>query len=136
MTTIVSKTVLIPYIDMINHCNPESANAEMQVLETKVEDESFYALQATRFIRKGTEITIAYGTGKESTADLLAGYGFIPSKNTNDAKFMSEQLSEHSWSTTLEEDQAALLALDEGPGSDVMKTILRFRIRMKKFSMQ
>ena len=88
VTTIVSKTVLIPYIDMINHCNPESANAEMQVLETKVEDESFYALQATRFIRKGTEITIAYGTGKESTADLLAGYGFIPSKNTNDAKFM------------------------------------------------
>lgn len=136
LTTIVSKTVLMPYIDMINHSNPESANAQLQVLETKAEDESFYALQATRLIRKGTEITIAYGTGEENTADLLASYGFVPDKNTRDAKFMSESWSDHSWSTTLEEDEAALEGLTEASGDNVMKKILNFRIRMKKNSRQ
>ena len=133
-TSIVSKTVLMPYLDMINHINPESANAELQVLETKTEDESFYALQATRSIRKGAEITIAYGTGKESTVDLLASYGFVPNKNTRDAKFMAEKWSDHSWSTTLEEDEANLENLSGDPGNEVVKQILQFRIRMKKAS--
>lgn len=133
-TSIASKTVLMPYLDMINHNNPESANAELQVLETKVEEESFYALQATRPIKKGTEITIAYGTGKESTVDLLASYGFVPNRNTRDAEFMADKWSDHSWRTTLEEDEASLEDLSEDPRNDAIKQILRFRIRMKKSS--
>ena len=128
-TTLISKTVLMPYLDMINHNVPESANAELQVLETKAEDESFYALQATRSIRKGSEIMITYGTGQESTVDLLLNYGFVAEKNSNDSKFISEEnLADFPWSSTLEDEKKALAET----GDEIKRKILDFRIRMKK----
>ena len=130
-TTLVSKTVLMPYLDMINHDAPEGANAELQVLETKAEDESFYALQATRPIRKGSEIVVTYGTGQKSAVDMLSNYGFVPSRNPNDLKFMNENWSDHKWSTTLEEDKATLESTGDDASDAVMKKILDFRIRMK-----
>lgn len=129
--TIMSKTVMIPYVDFINH-DADKANAELIVLETKAEDESFYAVQATKSIRKGQEITLCYGTGQETTADLLGGYGFIPrDMNRNDASYLKEK--DLVWSTTLEEDESALQALEDDD-SDVKKKTLDFRIRMKRAS--
>jgi len=137
---IMSKTVLMPYLDFINH--ESKANAELQVLETKAEDESFYALQAIRDIPKGSEITISYGTGQESSVELLSNYGFIADNNPNDAAFMSNECKDHQWSTTLQEDEAALkdhilatknTTTNSDPAADaIRKTILEFRVRMKK----
>jgi SET domain-containing protein len=130
----------MPYLDFINH-NAENPNSELQVLETKVEEESFYALQAIRPISKGKQITISYGTGQDSTLELFSNYGFIPPKgqaNPNDRALMTDdKYRDHAWSTTLKEDEKMLeelLSSEKQQGNsendDAMKKILQFRIRM------
>ena len=128
---IISKTVLMPYLDMVNHAT-ENPNAELQALETKVEDDSFYALQALRPISKGKEITISYGTGKDTSVELLSNYGFVPAVNQNDAAMMKEQqYQDIVWNTSLKDDEQQLSELLDGDNA-VLKTILQFRIRMKR----
>ena len=73
-----TKSVLIPLIDMVNHSSSESPNAELQVIESNVEDESFYTLQAIRSIEPGEEITISYGPPDVSSWELFWNYGFLP----------------------------------------------------------
>jgi hypothetical protein len=131
---IVTKSVMIPFLDMINHSSANNPNAELQVIESKADDESFYALQATRPIAANKEITIAYGTGKDSSIDLFLNYGFVPNMNKDDAEFLQRSKEDDDcftradqWSTTIKEDEQQLVTA-EGP----LRNILGFRLRMKR----
>jgi hypothetical protein len=130
---LVTKSVMIPFLDMLNHSS-DNPNAELQVIESKADDESFYALQATRAISADKEITFAYGTGKDSSVDLLLNYGFVPKMNKDDAEFLQNRKEDHDcftradqWSTTIKEDEQQLVTA-EGP----LRKILEFRLRMKR----
>mmetsp|Transcript_12224 Transcript_12224/g.25756 ORF Transcript_12224/g.25756 Transcript_12224/m.25756 type:complete len:456 (-) Transcript_12224:1628-2995(-) len=127
----LSRVVMIPFIDMINHDSPKFANVEMQVVETKEYDESFYALVATQSIPKGEEIKISYGTGKETSVELFCRYGFLPKveDREREKEALGNLLEGVEWSTTLEEDQA-MLATQEG-SKEPMRTILSIRIYAK-----
>jgi hypothetical protein len=130
---LLSRVVLIPFIDMINHASRRLANAEMQVVETKEYDESFYALVATQPIAKGTEVTICYGTGEETALEIFTKYGFWP--EVEDPEKEKEALQKllggvEEWSTTLEEDQA-MLATEKG-SREPMRSILSIRIYAKR----
>ena len=132
--TTATKSVMIPFLDMINHSS-DNPNAELQVVESKSgDDESFYALQATRAIAANKEITIAYGTGKDSSVDLFLNYGFVPNMNKDDAEFLLNSKEDDDcftradqWSTTIKEDEQQSVTA-EGP----LRSILEFRLRMKR----
>eukprot|EP00535_Pseudo-nitzschia_heimii_P011512 CAMPEP_0197193562 /NCGR_PEP_ID=MMETSP1423-20130617/27473_1 /TAXON_ID=476441 /ORGANISM="Pseudo-nitzschia heimii, Strain UNC1101" /LENGTH=452 /DNA_ID=CAMNT_0042646779 /DNA_START=39 /DNA_END=1394 /DNA_ORIENTATION=+ len=121
---LLSRVVMIPFIDMINHASRKFANSEMQVVETKEYDESFYALVATQTIRKGAEIKICYGTGEETSLEIFSKYGFWPEieNREREKKRLQKLLKAVDWSTTLEEDQAMLES--EMGRREPMKTIL------------
>lgn len=104
----------------------------MQVVETKEYDESFYALVATKPIRKGTEIKICYGTGEETSLEIFSKYGFWPEVEDpkKEKKKLQKLLENVEWSTTLEEDKAMLLETEEG-AKEPMNTILSIRIYAK-----
>mmetsp|Transcript_19902 Transcript_19902/g.33038 ORF Transcript_19902/g.33038 Transcript_19902/m.33038 type:complete len:384 (+) Transcript_19902:86-1237(+) len=130
---IQSKSVLVPFFDMLNHSSNQP-NAELQVIETKVEDESFYAVQATRPIPAGKEITIAYGTTCDSSVELLMNYGLVQNSNQYDAEMLRQGGDNclnriEDWSTTLEEDENELKQ-DSVIGN--RRTILAFRSRLKR----
>lgn len=146
---LLRRTVLIPFIDFLNHAST-SPNAEMKVVETKAYEESFYALTATRKIPEGKEVRIRYGAGKETSWDLFAKYGFVPTDNAaNDVAFLRDA-PEVPWTTTLEEDEERLEELlgdddDEDGGDDdedgggpsslsraARRTALSLRIHIKK----
>ena len=126
-----TRSILIPYLDMINHSSQHS-NAAIEVIETPhAPEESFYALQCTRPIAQGQEITIQYGTGEETCADFLVNYGFLPPDVlANDATLgvdtKGENEEEWSWSTSLAHDQE-MWKTAEGN----RKTVVEFRLRAK-----
>jgi hypothetical protein len=134
---LLSRVVLIPWMDFINSADSRSYNAELQVVETKAYDESFYALVATKPIPKGAEIRIRYGIGQETPLDLFVKYGFLPQLeeiSDTDKTAMSNQLEGVSWSTSLQDDQARL---DTDVGlEEPLRTILRFRILLKTIKLQ
>lgn len=77
------RTILTPLIDMINH-DGHNPNASIEVIETNVDEESFVALLATRPIANTEQITLRYGTGFETSLELLDKYGFWTDSNPND----------------------------------------------------
>lgn len=109
---LLQRTVLIPFIDFLNHAS-KSPNAEMQVVESKAYDESFYALVANQKIPKGKEVRIQYGTGKETSWDLFGKYGFLPEANqSNDLDYLRSSewsLENHQDSENLSQQKAILL---------------------------
>jgi hypothetical protein len=142
-------SVIIPIVDMINHSS-DRPNAELDVLfyEDSMEEngdgeiqvvvgadgsgDAFYAVVATEDIPAGTEIKISYGTGEDSSIELIQNYGFVPPDNSFDDPSIGTDddscfLPESSWSSTLEEDE---IALRNAAGVD--RTILQFRMRMKR----
>ena len=142
-----STSVIIPIVDMINHSS-DSPNAELDVLFYEDEDESksggggteenlgngeaFYAIVATEDISAGSEIKISYGTGEDSSIEILHNYGFIPGNNPFDDLIVGIEGDccfppKHEWGTTLESDKDALKKSD-----GVDRTILQFRIAMKE----
>lgn len=124
---LLQRTVMIPFLDMINH-DSQSQNAELQVVETKEYEESFYALTATKPITRGSQIQIGYGTGSDTSLELFGKYGFLPTKNEkNDLDRISELLKDVKWSTSLKEDQEEY---DFATGT--RKTILSIRIYFKE----
>ena len=138
------RSVMIPLLDMINHSSND-ANAELEVVETNIDDESFYALQATRPIKANEEITISYGSGQDTSIDLFLNYGFVPTSNPVDVDYLrSEQeksgdsfTGSSRWSTTLEEDVEELQSMQEKLASTskddpTRRRILEFRIKMKR----
>ena len=141
-----TKSVMMPMMDLVN--TSDQPNAELQVIETKLEEESMYALQATRPIPAKKEITISYGSGEMSSIDLLLKYGFVPRTNQWDAAYLQGLIEKQTesdddasfirqkqWKTSLEEDEAQLAQLvgnDDDDSSEVQRTIISFRIRMKQ----
>ena len=126
-----TKSVLIPFFDMINHSSDQS-NVKLEVVETKEEDESFYALCATRPIPAGNEVTLSYGSGEASAVELLLNYGFVSPKNPNDVAMLEYGgedclTATEQWSTTLQEDE---IMMKKATGN--LKTVLAFRKRLKE----
>ena len=70
---------LLPLVDFVNHADVNQANVELEVFETpddEADECSMFALRATRDIAAGEELTMTYGTGLETSLDLLDKYGF------------------------------------------------------------
>lgn len=119
-----SRTLLLPLIDMINH--DAYPNAVLEVIDSDHDDESFFALQATRRIEQDEQITIAYGTGMETSIDLLSKYGFW---TTDDANWnLDWDLVDPQWTTSVQEDEDLLETCDDM----TMQTVIRFRIHLKR----
>lgn len=134
---LLQRTVMIPFLDFLNHASL-GANTELQVVETKAYEESFYALTAICNIEKGTELRLQYGTGKETSMELFAKYGFLPQHNTQNDDAFLQTAAPVSWSTTLEDDKEKLKQIlqDETKSADatiaIQKQILSFRIYTKE----
>ena len=144
---LLSRVVLIPFIDMLNHASRTQSNAEIQVIETKEYDESFYALVANQHIPKRTEIKINYGTGEETSFELFCRYGFF-APTDDDEFFLENQEKERAalemlllpegntttttspWSTSLKDDQD-MIGTKIGR-TEPMHSILSLRIYAKK----
>lgn len=123
--------VLLPYLDMVNH-DSENPNAELHLIDPE-KDEAWFALRAKYPIKEGKEIIISYGTGVESSVELLVNHGFVPNENKADAYMLKrggddsiENLKD--WKTTLEED----LEMFESTESENMKNVLRLRTKLKR----
>jgi hypothetical protein len=80
------RTVLLPLVDMINHAPPDTANASIQVVAAESDETSMYALQATAAIAAGEAVVVTYGTGWETSLELLDTYGFWADVNPNDGR--------------------------------------------------
>lgn len=125
--------VMIPYLDMINHSS-DDANVELHLIDPE-KDEAWFTMRATRSIRAGKEITTSYGSGVETSMELMRRYGFVPEENKYD-KFLLKRGGDdcieklEGWSTTLEEDQKTLL---ENSGlTENMRKVLQLRCQLKR----
>ena len=124
--------VLLPYLDMINHAS-DNYNSELHLIDPE-KDDAWFAIRATRPIKKNKEITISYGaSGVETSVGLLMNYGFIHDENKFDALLLKKGGDDcieniEGWSTTLEEDEQQLAAGVSGN----MANVLRFRTKMKR----
>ena len=128
---IKTKSVLIPFLDMINHSS-DHPNAALQLVEAKAENESFYAIVTTRPIPAGTEVTISYGTNSDSSVEHLMNYGLLEESNKFDIEMLRvggegclNRMDD--WSTSLDDDERELLTAQGNT-----KTALAFRVRMKR----
>jgi hypothetical protein len=130
-----SKTLglLIPFIDLANHASNQP-NACLHLIDPD-KDDAWFALKATRNIAAGKELVHSYGSGIESSVELLGNYGFVPEENKVDAFMLNRggDDTEVQWSTTLEEDE---LMLKEVPDGTRLQTILQFRARIKRAQLE
>lgn len=127
--------VLVPFIDMANH-NSDNPNAKLTIIDPE-KDEAWFALEAIRPISAGKQITIAYGSGIDSSVELLLNYGLVPKSNKID-EFMLKKggdeciTSLEGWTTSLDEDKSMLGMIESSEEDDSLRTILNFRIRLKE----
>ena len=92
---------------------------------------------------------ILYGTGKESSVEIFAKYGFLPLGNQkNDIEWLSSYLSTSSttadgfhWSTSLEDDKKSLHQITMNDDTFVaslvdkrQKQILELRVYLKELA--
>eukprot|EP00545_Synedropsis_sp_CCMP1620_P009300 CAMPEP_0119015002 /NCGR_PEP_ID=MMETSP1176-20130426/10500_1 /TAXON_ID=265551 /ORGANISM="Synedropsis recta cf, Strain CCMP1620" /LENGTH=395 /DNA_ID=CAMNT_0006968259 /DNA_START=21 /DNA_END=1208 /DNA_ORIENTATION=+ len=121
--------LMIPFIDLANHSSNQP-NACLHLIDPD-KDDAWFALKATRNISAGKELVHSYGSGIESTVELLGNYGMVPDENKVDAFMWNRggDDTEVEWSTTLEEDE---LMLKEVPEGSRLQTILQFRARLKR----
>jgi SET domain len=123
--------VLVPFLDLVNHSS-NSPNSQVHLIDPE-KDNAWFALKAIRDIPAGKEILVSYGSGIQSSVEILSNYGFVPRDNKVDT-FMLEKggddifTSLDSWSTTMEEDEIML----EQTGKGRLRTILEFRQRLKQ----
>mmetsp|Transcript_28348 Transcript_28348/g.68960 ORF Transcript_28348/g.68960 Transcript_28348/m.68960 type:complete len:167 (-) Transcript_28348:162-662(-) len=89
-----------------------TANAELQVVETKEYNESFYALVATQPIQKNEQICITYGTGEESSVDTFIKYGFLPTFDERQKIIDTNSFADHD--NALDEDSLLDTSIEEG----------------------
>ena len=124
--------VLLPYLDMINH-ESHNFNSELHLIDPE-KDDAWFAIRATRPIKKNKEITISYGAaGVETSVGLLMNYGFIQDENKFDSLLLKNGGddcidSAEGWTTSLEDDEQQLAAGVSGN----MANVLRFRTKMKR----
>ena len=135
--------VMVPFLDMANH-NSDQANCKLTLIDPE-KDDAWFALEATRPIAPGKELTLCYGeTGTESSVELLLNYGFVPTTNKIDPLMLTKAKQKdddenatdtiptlEGWMTTLDEDRTMLqMAIDTK--DPVLQKILNFRIRLKE----
>jgi hypothetical protein len=128
--------VLVPFLDMANH-NSVSPNCRFRIIDPE-KDNAFFALEATRNIPAGRELTIPYRGGMHSTVELLLNYGFVTKENGID-NIMLKRGGEDSianldgWTTTLDEDKKMLEMVhsEQGQDNNLLK-ILQFRTKLKE----
>jgi hypothetical protein len=130
-----SVRVMVPLLDMAN-CNPSEANCRWTILDPE-KDDAFFALEATRPIPPGKEITLAYGSGGApcSSVELLGNYGFVPMQENPIDRLMMKKggdgiIPPDQWSTSVEEDQRMMDML--GPDDHAMRKALALRVRLKQ----
>jgi SET domain len=141
--------VLVPLLDMVNH--PESsnnANAKWTMIDPQ-KDAAWFALESTRPIAAGQEITIAYGSGVDSSVELYQNYGIVlpphQPRHFIDTLMLKKGgndclTSLDDWTTTLHEDETMLNMLLSQENEDAdssattanLKKILAFRIKLKQ----
>jgi SET domain len=128
-----TRTVLIPYMDFINHePNDSFVNAEIQVVDSKTDEESFFALACKRPIDVDEEILIQYGTGQETTLDLVSKYGFYSTDCSNicDEPFFRDSFDGTDiWTTSIDKDEQLL---ETQIMSDDMRSSLKLRLHLKR----
>jgi hypothetical protein len=78
------RTLLVPLVDMVNHAN--DANVFLEAVDANTYEESFIALKALQSIHSGEQITLCYGTGFETSLEILDKYGFFVKQNPNDVR--------------------------------------------------
>lgn len=122
--------VLVPYIDMINHSS-NAPNAELHLIDPE-KDEAWFAIRALKPIPKGSEITIQYGSGVDSSVELLNAYGFVPTSNKFDAMMLKKGGEDcieslNDWTTTLQEDEEEFKSAEGN-----RRKTLALRIKLKK----
>lgn len=117
---------------MANH-HSDQPNAKLTLIDPE-KDDAWFALEATRPIKAGKEIVIAYGSGVDSSVELLLNYGFVPQSNKID-EFMLKKGGDDAiesldgWTTSLEEDKTMLSMAED---DERLRKILNFRIRLKE----
>jgi SET domain len=141
--------VLVPLLDMVNHASVQSqssnsANARWTMIDPQ-KDAAWFALESTRPIAAGQEITIAYGSGVDSSVELYQNYGIVlpPSQPRHfiDTLMLKKGGDDclnsiDEWTTTLLEDEVMLEMLSKEEETDIstvnLKKILAFRIKLKQ----
>ena len=123
--------VMVPLLDMANH--QSEPNAKLTLIDPE-KDEAWFALETLRPIPAGKEITIAYGSGADSSVELLANYGFVPESNPLDTYMLRKGgddclTSLADWTTTIDEDKSVLEMASDEPN---LQKILKFRIKLKE----
>ena len=127
--------MLVPFVDMANH-NSDNPNAKLTIIDPE-KDDAWFALEATRPISAGKEITIAYGSGIDSSVELFLNYGFVPKSNKID-EFMLKKGGDETisslqgWTTTIQEDRAMVEMIGQNEEDACLRKILNFRIRLKE----
>jgi hypothetical protein len=143
--TLRTRTVLIPYLDMLNHASAGTSTTVMEKIESPVVDverggdddddyndndagsrrnddtTSYFALVASQDIAAGDELTVTYGSGHETCLDLFTKYGFWLPNNPNDVNLDCLSLSSSSsvlWSTSLAQDEQALALMQQRLAND------------------
>ncbi|KAG7355677.1 SET methyltransferase domain containing protein [Nitzschia inconspicua] len=124
--------VMVPFIDMANHSS-DQPNCKLTLIDPE-KDDAWFALEATRPISAGKELVISYGSGVDSSVELLMDYGFVPSSNRIDSIMLEKGGDDaiaklDGWTTTLDEDKTMLEMSRDDP---VLQKILQFRIRLKE----
>lgn len=74
--------VMVPFIDMANHSS-DNPNCKLTLIDPE-KDDAWFALETTRPIVAGKELVISYGSGVESSIELMMDYGFVPTSNRID----------------------------------------------------
>jgi hypothetical protein len=95
-------------------------------------DEAWFAIRALKPIPKGSEITIQYGSGVDSSVELLNAYGFVPTSNKFDAMMLKKGGEDcieslNDWTTTLQEDEEEFKSAEGN-----RRKTLALRIKLKK----
>lgn len=128
-----TRTVLIPFMDFINHeSNDSFVNAEIEVVDSKTDEESFFALACKRSISVGDEVLIQYGTGLENTLDLVSKYGFYSTDfiNIQDESFFLDSFDgTNIWTSSIENDEQVLQTQIL---SEDMRRALELRLHLKR----
>jgi len=137
--------VLIPFLDLVNHAS-NGPNVELHLIDPE-KDDAWFALRALKPIQPGRELLLSYGTGIESSVELLLNYGFVPRENKIDPLMLGKGGTDclttvEDWTTTLEEDEFMLGEMmssnsseEDDEGTSRLRTILEFRKRLKKACM-
>lgn len=142
--------VLVPLLDMVNH-QSQNPNAKWTLIDPQ-KDAAWFALESIRPIAAGQEITMAYGSGVDSSVELYQNYGIVlpPSQPRHfiDTLMLKKGGDDclnsiQDWTTTLQEDERMLEMLLSQDKTDSaaaaadaatvnLKKILAFRIKLKQ----